>query len=161
MIVRERGNTKRKEERWRKLSLKDEKYSYLEAMKICATKSCVSFVSDCKGNFSPFSQFFSLGFCYKRLLESMQEHRDWFVNLMGCENTRMSCQEPLSNPAAEEDTQTISQGEGSTFSFLVQLKLNIIDKPTVANRTQKNCSIKQFGFYGPQRTERIINEVGS
>lgn len=68
----------------------------------------------------------------------MQEHRDWFVNLMGCENTRMSCQELLTNTAAE-DTQTISQGEGSTFSFLVQLELNIIDKPTVATRTQKNC----------------------
>lgn len=90
----------------------------------------------------------------------MQEHSDWFVSLMGCENTTMSCQEPLTNTAGE-DTQTISQGEHSTFSFLVQLELNIIDKPTAATRIPMNCSIKRFGFYGWQRTEKIIKEVGS
>lgn len=92
-IVRERGTQRERKKGWRKLSLRDEKCYYLEAMKIYATKSCVSFATDCKGNFSQFSQFFSLGFCYKRLQESMQEHSDWFVSLMGCENTTMSCQE--------------------------------------------------------------------
>lgn len=102
----------------------------------------VSFATDCKGNFSQFSRFFSLGFCYKRLLESMQEHSDWFVSLMGCENTTMSCQEPLTNTAGEEDIQTISQGECFTFSFLVQLELSIIDKPTAATRTPMNWFYK-------------------
>lgn len=78
----------------------------------------------------------------------MQEHSDWFVSLMGCENTTMSCQEMLPNTAGEEDIQTISQGECSIFLYSVQLELNITDKPTVATRTQKNCSIKQFAFYG-------------
>lgn len=77
----------------------------------------------------------------------MQEHSDWFVSLMGCENTTMSCQELLTNTAGEEDIQTISQGECSTFSFLAQLELNIIDKPTAATRTPVNCFIEQFGFY--------------
>ena len=40
-------------------------------MKIYATKSCGSFATDCKGNFSQFSCFFSYEFCYKRLLESI------------------------------------------------------------------------------------------
>lgn len=71
----------------------------------------------------------------------MQEHSDWFVSLMGCENTTMSCQEPLTNTAGE-DTQTISQGEHSTFSFLVQLELNIIDKPTAATRTPNELFYK-------------------
>lgn len=78
----------------------------------------------------------------------MQEHSDWFVSLMGCENTTVSCQEPLTNTAGDEAIQTISQGERSTFSFLVQLELNIIDKPTAATRTSMNCSVKQFVFYG-------------